>query len=157
MKINIVNITSIKVAALEHYGAPDTLNHSVETFRDWRKDSGCSPVATKRTFGVAQSDPEAKPAQTFHFDVCAEIEREVPENDYGVITKTIAGGRYARMRHKGSHDTLNEKVNSLFRNWLPASDEGKGDGPVFFEYINITVDVPESELQTDIYVPLKAR
>ena len=157
MKIAIVNMKPIKVAALEHKGEPETLIQSVETFRTWRKESGCSPVATKRTFGVARSNAEAKPVQAFHFDVCAEIEADVPENEYGVINKEIEGGRYARMRHKGSRSLLNEKANAIFRNWLPSSDEGKRDAPVFFEYLNILADVPESEMLTDIFVPLKAR
>jgi len=156
MRIDIVNMKAIKVAALEHKGDPETLHQSVETFRTWRKGSGCSPVATKRTFGVARSNPEARPAQAFHFDVCGEVETDVPENEYGVINKEIEGGRYGRLRYKGSRSLLNDKANAIFRNWLPASDERKRDAPVFFEYLNITADAPESEMITDIYVPLKA-
>jgi len=155
MKINIVNIKAIKVAAFEHLGEPETLDQSVETFRVWRKESGCSSVAEKRTFGIAHSDPEAKPAQPFHFDICCEVGIDVAENSYGVINKEIPAGRCARLRHQGAYDGLKLKVNAFYRSWLPSTEESKRDAPIFFEYLNFAVEVPEDELMTDIYFPLK--
>jgi len=155
MRIDIVNIKPIKVAALEHLDDPETLGKSIELFRTWRKESGCSPISTKRSLGVAHSRPEATPAQAFRFDICAEVDEGVAENSYGVVNKDIEGGRYARLRHKGSHDGLQQKVNALYRTWLPNSDELQRDAPLFFEYINLTPDALESELITDIYFPLK--
>jgi len=155
MRIDIVNITPIKVAALEHWDEPETLQQSIETFRAWRIESGCSPVRQKRTFGVAFSNPDVRPVQRFHFDVCGEVDADIAENSYGVINKEIEGGRYARLRHKGSHDNLRQKVNALYRTWLPNSNEMKRDAPLFFEYMNIMPEVAEAELITDIYFPLK--
>jgi len=156
MRIDIVNIKAIKVAALEHLDKPETLDASIEIFRTWRKESGYSPVATKRTFGVRLSNPEAQPVQTFRFDICGEVDADIAENDYGVVNKEIAGGCYAKLRHKGSHDTLNQSVNTLYRTWLPNSDEVKRDAPIFFEYLNLEADIPESKRMTDIYFPLKS-
>jgi len=150
-----VNIKAIKVAALEHKGEPETLEQSVEVFRAWRKESGCSPVNKKRTFGVAHTNPEARPIQKFRFDICGEIDTEIAENAYGVINKEIPAGRCARLRHRGSHDSLNLEVNALYRSWLPSSEEVKRDDPIFFEYVNFMPEVRESELITDIYFPLK--
>lgn len=155
MRINIVNIKPIKVAALEHLDKPETLKQSIEMFRKWRKESDFSPISQKRTFGVAQSRPEVMPAQPFSFDICGEVDADVPENSYGVLNKEIEGGRYARLRHKGSHDNLEQKVNALYRTWLPNSDEMKRDAPFFFEYINFMSDALDSEHITDIYFPLK--
>lgn len=155
MRIDIVNIEPIKVAALEHLDKPEILEQSIEMFRTWRKESGCSPIAEKRTFGVAHSRPEVMPKQQFRFDICGEVDANVPENSYGVLNKKIEGGRYARLRHKGSHEGLENKVNALYRTWLPNSSEMKRDSALFFEYINIMPEVSESELITDIYFPLK--
>ena len=155
MKIDIVNIKAIKVAALEHLADPETLDQSIDTFKSWRKESGCSPVAQKRTFGVNHSNPEVIPAQKFRFDICAEVDAEIPENDYGVINKEIPAGRCARLRHKGSHDGLKLKINALYRSWLPGTEEVKRDAPIFFEYLNFLPEVKESELITDIYLPLR--
>ena len=155
MRIDIVNIKPMKVAALEHLDEPETLEQSIEVFRTWRKESGCSPISTKRTFGVAHSRAEVMPPQPFRFDICAEVDEDIAGNSYGVLNKDIEGGRYARLRHKGSHDNLEQKVNALYRTWLPNSDELKRDAPLFFEYVNLTPDALERELITDIYFPLK--
>jgi len=155
MIISIVNIEAIQVAALEHLGEPEKLEHSVEIFRVWRKESGCSPVTEKRSFGVAHSNPEARVSQTYRFDICGEVDAEIPDNAYGVMNSEIPAGRYAKLRHKGSLDTINLKVNALYRNWLPTTQESRRDSPIFFEYLNIDSEVPESELITDIYFPLR--
>ncbi len=155
MIITIVNIQAIQVAALEHADEPGKLPQSFEKFKAWRQESGCSPVSGKRTFGVAHSDPEARPVQKFRFDICGEVDTDVPENTYGVMNREIPAGRCARLRHKGSLDSINLKVNTLHRNWLPGTDEVKRDAPIFFEYLNVGAAVPEEELLTDIYFPLR--
>ncbi|MDT8375810.1 MAG: GyrI-like domain-containing protein [Mariprofundaceae bacterium] len=155
MRINIVNIEAIKVAALEHLGEPETLEKSVESFRAWRRESGCSPVTEKRTFGVAYSDPEARPLQSFRFDICGEVDADIAENSYGVMNSEIPAGRCARVRHTGSYDTLHLKVKDIYRSWLPATQEIRRDAPIFFEYLNFAPEVSESELVTDIYFPLR--
>jgi len=155
MIISIVNIKNIPVAALEHLDTAETVAQSIEKFSLWRKESGCSPVTEKRSFGVTHSNPEARVAEKFRFDICAEIDAEIPENDYGVRNSEIAAGRYARLRHKGALDTIDLKVNALSRNWLPTTQECRGDSPIFFEYLNLSSAVPDSERMTDIYFPLR--
>jgi len=155
MIIKIVNIEAIKVAALEHLDEPEKLTQTIERFKAWSRESGFSPITEKRTFGVAHSNPEARPVQKFRFDICGEVDADIPENRYGVLNKVIAGGRCALLRHKGPHETIDVKVKTLYRSWLPASDEARRDAPIFFEYLNPGTTVPESGLITDIYLPLK--
>ena len=150
-----MHIEAIKVAALEHLGEPETLEKSVESFRTWRRESAYSPVTEKRTFGVAHSNPDARPVQSFRFDICGEVDAEIAENSYGVINREIPAGRCARVRHTGSHDTLHLKVKDIYRSWLPATQEVKRDAPIFFEYLNFMPEVAETELITDIYFPLR--
>ncbi|ATX79631.1 AraC family transcriptional regulator [Mariprofundus aestuarium] len=155
MIISIVNIEPIQVAALAHLDEPKTVEHSIEAFRAWRQESGCSPVTEKRSFGVAHSNPEARVAEKFRFDICGEVDDDIPDNAYGVINSEIPAGRYARLRHKGSLETINLKVNALYRNWLPTTQESRRESPIFFEYLNVSPAVPDSELMTDIYFPLR--
>ncbi|MDQ6997963.1 MAG: GyrI-like domain-containing protein [Mariprofundus sp.] len=155
MRIDIVNIKAIKVAALEHQGEPETLGESVENFRAWRKESGDSPVANMRTFGLAHSNPEARLVQQFRFDICGEVDADIAANTYGVINKEIPAGRCAKVRHTGSHDTLQLQVNAISRDWLPGSEEVKRDAPIFFEYLNVVPEVAEGKQITDIYFPLR--
>jgi len=157
MNILIIAFPQIKIATLEHLGPKETLPDSVATFRAWRKASGLSPVASKRTFGVAISDPEKTKPEAFRYDICSEVVADVPENDFGVVNRFIPASRCAQTRHIGSHDTLARTVYQFTRGWFPGSGEHSGDFPLFFEYINVADDMPEDHRITDIYLPLKPK
>ncbi len=155
MEVKVVDFAETMIAVLEHQGPPELIFESVQTFIDWRKSSGLSPIATSRTFGLAYSDPATTPPAEFRFDVCGEISSPVPANPQGVVTKRIPAGRYATVRHHGSTDRISGSAYYLYREWLPQSGEELGDFPPFFHYVTRIPDVPEHEQVTDIYLPLK--
>jgi AraC family transcriptional regulator len=157
MEVRIVVFEQVRVAALEHQGAPGLLNESVRSFIDWRKSTGLSPIASSRTFGLAYDDPETTPPERFRFDICGEITSEVPANPQGVVNKMIPGGRCAVVRHCGSTDRVGESAYYLYRQWLPESGETLRDFPLFFHYLKLMPETPEHELLTDIYLPLQSR
>lgn len=79
------------IAALEHRGDPALLNESVQRFIVWRKESGLSPIASSKTFGIPYHDPATTRAVDFRFDIGGSVSAEVPANGRGVITKRIPG------------------------------------------------------------------
>ena len=155
MDVRIVDFKQIKIAVLEHRGASELVNDSVRTFIAWRKASGLSPVKTSRSLGIAYDNPDTTEPEKFRFDLCGEVMADVPENPQGVVNRVIPGGRCAVVRHFGSHDRLGESIYPLYRDWLPESGENLRDFPLFFHYLNLMSEVPEHELITDIYLPLK--
>jgi AraC family transcriptional regulator len=155
VEVKIVFFETVKVAVYEHRGAPERLNDSIRQFIEWRKSSRLSPVKTSNTYGIAYDDPKTMEPECFRWDICGEVQRDVPENPQGVITKEIPGGRCACVRHLGSRERLEEKVRYLYGEWLPQSGEELRDFPCFFHYLNLFPAVSESELITDIYLPLK--
>jgi AraC family transcriptional regulator len=155
MEVQIVDFDETMVAVLEHHGAPEQIFESVKVFIDWRKQSRRSPNTSSRTFGIAYDDPANTPPESFHFDICGEVDSAVPENPQGVISKRIPGGRCARVRHLGSTDRINESIYPLYHEWLPESGEELRDFPIFFHYLMRIPEVPEHEQVTDIYLPLK--
>ncbi len=154
MEVNIVDFAETLVAVKEHHGPPASILDSVAQFIAWRKQSGRSPVASRRTFGIPYSDPETTAAEDFRFDICGEVEAPVPENPQGVVTKCIPGGRCACVRHPGSTDLIAESVYPLYRDWLPGSGEELRDFPLLFHYVKRVPEVAEHEQITDIYLPL---
>lgn len=154
MDVSIVDFPQTRVAMLKHRGSPALINDSVATFIAWRKNSGLSPVYQSQTFCVAWDDPEATPPDAFRCDICGSVSEAIPNNPFGVVNGEIEGGRYAVCRHRGSLDNISQTVMAMFRDWLPGSGEALRDAPLFFQYYNFVNDVPEHELQTDIYLPL---
>ncbi|WP_371916648.1 GyrI-like domain-containing protein [Pseudomonas sp. B7(2017)] len=155
MQVNIVECPPIHVAALEHRGAPGRLNASVQRFIQWRQQSGQSPVASSRTFGIPYGNPDTIAPEDFRFDICGEIHEAVAPNDAGVRDLVIPAGRCAVVRHVGSTDHVGETIYPVYRDWLPGSGEELRDAPLFFEYLSVGTDVPQAQWQTDVYVPLK--
>ena len=155
MQVKIIDFKETKVAALEHRGDPDLLNHSIQHFIQWRKETGLSPVNTSLSMSIVYDDPNNTEPNDFRLDICGSITPDVPPNTLNIITKIIPSGRCAVVRHIGSHDLMQNKIIDLYGKWLPESKEELRDYPLFFNYLNLLPDVDESELLTDIYLPLK--
>lgn len=155
MQVDIVDFKTTLIAVLEHRGPTEKVNDSVTQFIAWRQESGLSPKQSSRTFGIAYDNPDTTEPAQFRFDIGGEVIAEVPPNTQGVVTKSIPGGRCARVRHAGSHTRIGESIYPLYRDWLPESGEELRDFPLYFHYINLLPETPENELLTDIYLPLK--
>ena len=155
MEVNLVTFQTTPIAVAEHLGPAELVNDTARIFIDWRKASGLSPKETSRTFGIAYDNPDTTEPDKFRFDICGEIKGQVPPNDQGVIAKVIEGGRCAVVRHLGSHNKIGQVAYFLYRDWLPESGEELRDFPLFFHYLNLITDVPEHELITDVYLPIR--
>jgi len=155
VQVEIVDFKTTRIAVMAHRGPSERVNDSVAQFVAWRKESGLSPKKSSRTFGVAYDNPDTTEPAEFRFDICGEVSEAVPPNPQGVVTKSIPGGRCARVRHYGSHVRIGESIYPLYRDWLPESGEELRDFPLYFHYLNLLPETPENELVTDIYLPLK--
>lgn len=153
-QVRVVNFDKTKVAVLEHRGDPRRIGDSIGNFITWRKENRLPPKMSA-TFNIAYDDPDEVAPDDYRFDLCAATEREIADNAFGVIGKTIPGGRCAVLRHKGSDDFLGETVRTLYLEWLPQSGEEARDFPVFFQRVKFFPDVSEEEAITDIFLPLK--
>jgi AraC family transcriptional regulator len=130
-----------RVAVLEHRGDPARIGDSLRTFIAWRKQNRLPP-AVSATFNILYDDPAETAPEDFRFDICAAIDRGVAENPFGVVEKTIPGGRCAVVRY-------------LYSTWLPASGEEPRDFPLFLQRVRFFPDVPEHEAVTDVFLPLQ--
>lgn len=152
--IKLVDFPETKIAYLAHYGPASQVYDTAKIFIEWRKATGLSPVKQKKTFGIAYANPRTCEPSEFRWDVCGEVERDVPPNDYGVQTSVIPAGACAVLRHKGSHDTIERSVCHLYNEWLPDSGYDTRDFPCYFHYLNFVFEVDECDLLTDIYLPI---
>ena len=152
--VRIVDFPETRVAAFEHRGDPKTIGDSIRKFIEWRKHNDLPPRVSA-TFNIAYNSPRDSAPEAFRVDICAATQRDVTENAYGVLPKTIPGGRCAVIRHVGSDDLLGETLTYLYAQWLPASGEELRDFPLFFQRLKFFPDVPEHEATTDVFLPLR--
>ncbi|WP_406665474.1 GyrI-like domain-containing protein [Gallaecimonas sp. GXIMD1310] len=152
--LSVVTVNPVMVACLTHQGSPQQLSHSIQAFIRWRQAKGLSP-AKSRTFNIFYGDPATTPPADFRLDLCCTITEPLAAADQPVVAKTIAGGRYARLRHIGSDETLGSAIAFLYRQWLPASGYELREEPLFVERLQFYPEVPETEAVTDIYLPVQ--
>ena len=152
--VEIVEFNETKIAVLEHKGDPSQLGRSIQKFISWRKENKLPPSKYK-TFNLVYDDPRTTPADEFRFDLACSIHSQVNENDEGIINKIIPQGRCAVLRVVGLESRLAMAVEFLYSEWLEQSGETLRDFPLFFHRIHFFPDVTETEMMTDVYLPLK--
>ena len=153
MQVKIVNFPETRVAALEHHGPESQTYKSTAKFIEWRKANGMPP-GKGNTYGIHYTDPSNTFPEDFRLDICVSVDREVAENPQGVVNKIIPACRCAVARHVGSRERV-LAAEYLVLDWLPESGEQMGDYPIFFHYVNVGPNIPESAMITDVYLPLK--
>jgi AraC family transcriptional regulator len=152
--VRVTAFPATRVAKLEHHGSVLRLGDSIRKFIEWRKANKLPPHLSG-TFNIVHNDPDETPPEEFRFDLCAATDRPIAPNDAGVVEFLIPAGRCALLRHRGSDDQLGRSIMHLYASWLPTSGEELRDFPLFMQRLKFFPDVPDSEAQTDIYLPLK--
>ncbi len=153
MDVQIVLFPETNVAAIEHFGSPDLEHDTVRKLVAWKLEQRLLDPLKHRSYGIHYTDPRITSA-SHHVDFCLSIESAVGQNSFGIINKIIPRNRCARARDVGSRYN-NKAAVYLFEKWLPRSGEEAGNFPIFFHYVNVGPNVPEEEMITDVYLPLR--
>jgi AraC family transcriptional regulator len=152
-QVKIITFNSTKVAVLEHHGDPRTIGTSIRNFIEWRKQNHLSPKVSD-TFNILYNNPNDTAPEDYRLDLCVATELEIVDNAFGIISKTIPGGKCAVLRHVGSDDRLSDRIHDLYATWLPQSNEEPRDFPLYLQRVSFFPDVPEQEAIVDIFLPL---
>lgn len=153
MHVNIVTLGSQRVAALRHNGP---YLHIGNTFA--RLGPLCEQA---HLFG-----PESAMVALFYDDPETTPEAEL-KSDAGIVVGAAAvippslsevvlpAGKYAVATHVGPYRNLPDSWARLMGQWLPQSGLQLGESTPFEKYLNTPMDVAESELRTELYLPLR--
>lgn len=153
-RVQIITFKQTQVAVLEHRGDPKLIGNSARKFIEWRKQKNLHPKVS-RTFNILYDNPSEIAPEDYRCDLCVATELDVADNLFGIVAKTIPGGRCAVLRHIGSDDNIGDRIAYLYATWLPASGEEMRDFPLYFQRVSFFPDVAEHEAITDIFLPLK--
>lgn len=151
--IELVDFPETRIAVLQHKGHPKGIPNSVRKFISWRKENGLPP-SRSATFNILHDNPNEVAPSEYRFDICAEIESSVKENDDGIVEKVIPASLCAKLRYVGSYDHLEEAVSYIYGTWLPQSSMEPRNLPLFLQRVTFFPECPEHEAITDIFLPL---
>lgn len=107
-------------------------------------------------WGIGHDDPSITAEDKVRYDACCSATAGLePEGELG--KQVIPGGRHAVFMHKGAYETMGDTYDLIYAKWLPESGEQLADRPCVQEFVTRPADeqIPESEWETKIYVPLK--
>lgn len=153
MKVDIKNVDKIRLAVIEHRGDPNLMIDSVSKLASWAKEKSI-PFKPGAAFAIVYDDPKSTPADKFRIDFGIKIPMSLKIQGV-VVEKYLPAGRYAVAMHHGSRDNIGDTVYSLYRDWLPNTDEELGDFPCVFCYLNFEHEVAETEQLTECWLLLK--
>jgi len=106
-----------------------------------------------RMIGIYLDDPDIVAADELRSYACVTAEAGLPVAQ-PLESRTIEGGDYAVLRHKGPYANMHKAYEWLYAEWLPKSGRRLRDSVMFEEYLNNPREVAPTELLTDIHMPL---
>ena len=153
MSVKIDHLPTMRVAFVRHIGP---YSNCCQAWEKLCNDPEVKKRLGPRTLilGISYDDPMVTDADKIRYDACVEVDDGFPSGR-GISTQTIAGGRYAVVRHIGSYSGLAEVYRRIFAEWLPDSGCRLRDAAPLEIYRNCPETTPEAELITDICLPLQ--
>ncbi len=106
--------------------------------------------------GLSFDDPGITKAEKCRFYACISINEPIESyGEFGI--QTIESGKYAVFSLKGSYSGLDKLYRSIYFNWLPNSKFQLRNDIPFEKYLNSPDTAIESELLTEIFIPIKEK
>ncbi len=152
MKIEVRQLSPLRVAFLRHVGPYDEVGKTWEGLCDWAGEH-CLFGPDVQLFGASYDDPEITPADKLRYDACLTVSDSVTgEGEIGV--QTIGGGEYAVALHEGPYSSLTETYAEIFGRWLPGTGREPGPAPCLEFYLNDPDSTVPEDLFTEVWVPI---
>lgn len=154
MHVDIVTLGAQRVAALRHIGPYVQIS---QTF------AKLGPICEQAELGgpecalvaVYHDDPETTPEAELKSDagIVVSATAIIPESLLEVV---LPAGKYAVVTHAGPYRHLPDTWARFMGQWLPNSGFAMGDGTSFEKYLNTPMNAAESDLRTELYLPLRS-
>lgn len=152
LRVEVVSVEPFRVIAVRHRGDFDGLDRVYIRLFEWAATQGLVEHVTG-IYGVPHGDHRAAPPGGLDFDCAVAFDRAAEPGD-GLIAEDLGGGSWARFRHVGSFDLLDDVTDAVLAGWLAESGRELRDVPLFHHYLDDPEQTPEAMLRTDIYLPL---
>ena len=153
MQIEIEDMPEMRVAAVRHVGPYNTIAEAFARLGELAGPAGLVPEQAPTMLAIYHDDPEATPQAELRSDAALVVPEGKPLPP-GLTELRIAAGRYARGTHIGPYTLLGDAWARLMGEWLAQSEHRVGSAMSYEIYRNTPLTAPESELRTDLYLPI---
>ena len=149
-RIEVIQTT--RLALVRHDGPDSTIEKTFRKFIDWCADRGLLTGTTKY-IGVTHADDKGGAEQS-RYDCAITVGRDFrPEGE--VEVGSLEAGEYAVVTYQGPYWGIDAAYTWLKDSWLKELGRQTRHAPSFEVYLNDAAEVPESQLLTDVHVPLE--
>lgn len=152
--IEIKDIPARKLAAIAHKGDYMEIGNTFQKVFMWgMKHQKMGPAVPG--YGLYYDDPSEVPVDQLRSEAGFIVNEDVCDDEIGLRTLEVKGGRYAVLRFKGPYAELEKGYDYLFGPWLNEQGETPANEPVMECYLNDPQTTAPSELLTEICVALQ--
>ncbi|WP_271680126.1 AraC family transcriptional regulator [Thermomonas mangrovi] len=154
LQVEVVSLEPFEVVALRNRGAFADLDQAYGALFDWAAGAGVVESIIG-LHGIPWGDHRDLPAETLEFDCAIRLDGELAaEPEMPLRRETLAGGLFARLRHVGPYEGLEDAVDGVLADWLPGSGHVLRAAPIRYDFLDDPETVPAPLLRADILVPL---
>ncbi len=150
----IREIEGFDVLTVDHVGPYMQIGKAFDMLMGWLSSRGLLSNEM-RMIGIYYDDPTAVPEGELRSKAGVRLPRAVDVSGDALVSVTsIAGGKYAVLRHKGPYADMASAYQWLYGEWLVNSEHEAANAPVFEEYLNNPKETAQANLLTDICLPV---
>ncbi len=142
-----------RCAGIDHTGSYMEIDHAMGRLFTELVARHALP-AQPAMIGVFFDDPDLGPEEELRSRACLPVANSVTM-EAPLVEMILRGGPYAKLSYTGPYADMRDAYRWFLGVWLPASGYEPDDAPVFEAYLNDPREVPQTELRTDIHLPLK--
>ena len=151
--VTVERLPERRCAGIDHAGSYMDIDHAMGRLFTELVARHALP-AEPAMIGVFFDDPDLRPEAELRSRACLPVADSVTI-DAPLVETVLRGGSYARLSYKGPYADMRGAYRWFLGVWLPASGHEPDDAPIFEAYLNDPREVPQSDLRTDIHLPLK--
>lgn len=151
--VSVVTLPERRCASIDHRGSYMEIDRAMARLFGELAARGALPDQPEM-IGAFFDDPALGLEEDLRSRACMPIAGPLVLD--APLTETVLrAGPYARLSYTGPYAAMPGAYRWFLGVWLPASGHDPDDAPVFEAYLNDPRLVPQSELRTDIHLPLK--
>lgn len=152
--VSVVTLPERRCASIDHTGSYMEIDHAMARLFAELAGRGALPNEPAM-IGVFFDDPDLGPEPELRSRACMPIGQPVAI-DAPLVETVLRGGTHAKLSYTGPYAAMRGAYRWFLGVWLPRSGYEPDDAPIFEAYLNDPREVPQSELRTDIHLPLKS-